>query len=112
MPDYYVLRYYFYLDDEDDKLQGLLKTVQNSIPLKLYNPRNYGEVLPSTLYFELEFNNVKILVLGLDSNWNENLQLLASWEEQAGMIPKFTGQASVLCGHGYEWEILLEEVSG
>ncbi len=112
MPDYYVLRYYFYLDDEDDKLQGLLKTVQNSIPLKLYNPRNYGEVLPSTLYFELEFNNVKILVLGLDSNWNENLQLLASWEEQAGIDTEvLLGQASVLCGHGYEWEILLEEVS-
>ena len=112
MPDYYVLRYYFYLNDEDDKLQSLLKIVHNSIPLKLYNPRNYGEVLPSTAYYELEFNNVKILVLGLNGNWNDSLQLLASSEEQAGInADVLLGQASVLCGYGYEWEFLLEEVS-
>ncbi|NLX02416.1 MAG: hypothetical protein GXY40_07790 [Syntrophomonadaceae bacterium] len=115
MPGYCVLRYYFYLDDEDDKLQGLLKTVQNSIPLKLYNPHNYGEILPSTLYYEMEFNNVRILVLGLNGNhstWNESLQLLSSWEEQTGInADVLLGQASVLCGYGYEWEVLLEEVS-
>lgn len=114
MPAYYVLRYYFYLDDESDKLQGFLKTVQNNLPLELYNPRDYGQELPS-LYYEQEFSNIKILVLGLngnDSTWKESLQILASWEEQAGIDTEvLLGQASVLCGHGYEWDLLLEEAS-
>ncbi len=115
MPDYYVLRYYFYMDDEDDKIQGFLKIVQGSLPLNLYNPRDYGEILPSALYHQLEFDNVKILVLGINSNksaWKESLELLASSEEQAGInADVLLGCASVLCGHGYEWELLLEEVS-
>jgi hypothetical protein len=114
MPGYYVLRYYFYLDDEDDKFQDLLKTVQNKLPLELYDPHDYGKESPF-LYYELEFNNIKILVLGLSSNdsaWNENLQSLSSWEERVGIDTEvLLGQASVLCGHGYEWELLLEEAS-
>ncbi len=115
MPDYRVLRYYFYLDDEEDKIQDLLKKVQSSLSLEPYNPRE-GKELPTALYFELEFNQVKILVLGLNSNgpaWKESLQLLVSCEEQAGIdTDVLLGQATVLCGHSSEWELLLEEASG
>lgn len=114
MPDYSILRYYFYLDDENDKIQGFLKTVRDSLPLELYNPRDYGKESPS-LHYELEFNNVKILVLWLkrnNSDWKESLQLLASCEEKAGIDAQvLLGRADILCGHGYKWDLLLEEVS-
>ena len=115
MPNYSVLRYYFYMADDVNKLQSFLNTVQNSLPIKLYSPSDYGEELPSALYYELEFNNLKILVLGIGGQftWKESLQLLSSCEEKAGINADILlGQASVLCGHGYEWKFLLDEASG
>ncbi|MGS0764001.1 hypothetical protein [Syntrophomonas curvata] len=112
MPDYSVLRYYYYLDDEADKLKGLPATLQNHLSLKLYNPRDYNEALTQGVYYELETANVKVLIIGLnynDSDWQTNLSLLASCEEKAGIGgDNLVGTASVLCGYGDEWETLLE----
>lgn len=115
MPDYNVLRYYFYLDEESGKLQGLIDTIQSFLPLQLYNPRNYKDGWAPGLYYELEIDNVKILAIGLDTNdskWGNNLSLLTCCEEKSGIEDDhLLGKASVLCGQGLEWEMLLEEAA-
>jgi hypothetical protein len=116
MPAYSVLRYYFYLDEDSDKIQGLINTIQSSLPLNLYDPRNYKDGWTPGLYHELETDNVKILAIDLnaaDSSWQSDLSLLASFEKTAGIEDDcLLGKASVLCGQGLEWDMLLEEAAG
>jgi hypothetical protein len=116
MPDHSVLRYYYYLDDETAKIKDLLATLQNRLSLNPYDPHNYTEEFTPGLYYELETASVKILIIALqhnDSNWQTGISLLASCEEKAAISSDdLLGTASVLCGYGAEWEMLLEEAAG
>lgn len=108
-----LMRYYYYLEDERDKINSLITELKNN---NVASQRDYSPQALSDdsrgVYAEHKLENLNILVVNLrqtSMDWPSYINTLENWEEKAGLqCEELIAKISILAGIAEDWDKLLE----
>lgn len=111
---HFILRYYYFLEDEIEPLEQLAEIVsQNAQTISGNNPP--AQLIDqSASYYKLNYPQGKMIILAVktsvqDDYWATAMNQLQSWEEQAQLCADdFMGRLTILVGYPDPWEGLLK----
>ncbi|MGE5390299.1 MAG: hypothetical protein ACM3PE_04465 [Deltaproteobacteria bacterium] len=111
----FILRYYFFLDDEADSLQNLINEWDSHSIISCEQNIHARLADNDPIFYHVPCQNSKLTALairlsGNPSDWPAQTGQLDAWETQAGFnADDFMGKLTVLCGIGQPWEDLFEQ---
>lgn len=112
---HFVLRYYYFFEDELQPLERLADVLTSSSMLSCDShtvPRFFNQ---QAMFYRLNCAQAKMMVLTVktaqeDAPWSEGLRQLSEWEEQVGLSSdELIGKLTVLVANDRQWAELMEQ---